>query len=85
MKVKITQHAEQSMREIAKYIAFDLLAPEVAIKLMLTLQAEIKKLDFMPSRFHLTPEDRRSILQRITNCSDSVFCFCTKMKPLLHR
>lgn len=56
-EVKITQYAEQSMREIAKYIAFDLAAPEAAIKLMLTLQTEIRKLDFMPGRIHFTPEE----------------------------
>lgn len=45
-EVKITQYAEQSMREIAKYIAFDLAAPEAAIKLMLTLQTEIRNIPY---------------------------------------
>ena len=56
-EVKITQYAEQSMREIAGYIAFDLSAPEAAVKLMLTLQSEIKRLGSMPGRIHLTPEE----------------------------
>ena len=50
-EVKVTQHAEQAMREIVQYITFDLLVPETAIKLMLTLQAEIKKLELMPMDF----------------------------------
>jgi len=56
-KVKVTQYAEQSMREIAQYIAFDLLAPEAAVKLLRILQEEIKKLAFMPNRNRLTPEE----------------------------
>ena len=56
-EVKVTQYAEQAMREIATYIAVDLLAPEVAIKYLRTLQEEIEKLDTMPRRIHLTPEE----------------------------
>lgn len=36
-EVKVTQHAEQAIREIVRYITFDLLAPEAATKLMMTL------------------------------------------------
>ena len=56
-EVKVTQHAEQAMREIVRYITFELLAPEAATKLMMTLQTEIEKLEIMPSRVHLTPEE----------------------------
>ena len=56
-EVKITQYAEQSMREIAAYIAVDLIAPEAAVNLMKAFQTEINKLDFMPERIHLTPEE----------------------------
>jgi toxin ParE1/3/4 len=56
-EVKITQYAEQSMREIAFYIAVDLMSPEAAVNLMKTFQTEINKLDFMPERIHLTPEE----------------------------
>ena len=31
-EVKVTGHAEASMREIAQYIAFELLAPEAAVR-----------------------------------------------------
>lgn len=55
-EVKVTQHAEQAMREIVQHITFELLAPEAAAKLMMTLQTEIKKLEIMPSRVHFTPE-----------------------------
>lgn len=56
-EVKITQHAEESMREIAGYIAYDLLEPETAVKLLLTLQTEINSLAYMPGRIPLTPEE----------------------------
>ena len=46
-KVKVTQHAEQAMKEIVQYITFDLLLPEAATKVMMTLQMEIKKIKIM--------------------------------------
>jgi len=54
---KVTRHAEQAMREIVQYITFDLLAPEAAIKLLILLQIEIKKLEIMSSRVNFTPEE----------------------------
>lgn len=56
-EVKVTGHAEASMREIAQYIAFELLAPEAAVNLLMTLQQEIGKLEHTPHRIHLTPEE----------------------------
>lgn len=56
-EVKITRHAEQSMREIAIYIAVDLAEPGTAVKMLKTFQTEIKKLSMMPQRVHLTPEE----------------------------
>lgn len=56
-EIKITRHAEQSMREIAVYIAVDLAEPGTAIKMLKTFQTEIKKLSKMPQRVHLTPEE----------------------------
>lgn len=56
-EVKITRHAEASMREIAQYIAFDLLAPDAAVNLLMTFQQEIDKLDHTPHRVLLTPEE----------------------------
>jgi toxin ParE1/3/4 len=55
--VKVTDYAEQSMREIAQYIAIELLAPEAAINLLKTFRTEINKLEFLPQRVHLTPEE----------------------------
>ena len=55
--VKITPHAEQSMREISSYIAVDLMEPQIAVKLLRTLQKNINSLDRFPSRVHLTPEE----------------------------
>ena len=56
-EVKVTGYAEASMREIAQYIAFELLAPEAAVNLLMTLQQEIGKLEHTPHRIHLTPEE----------------------------
>ena len=56
-EVKITRHAEQSMREIGTYIATDLMSPETAVKMLGTFQTEIMKLSALPQRVHLTPEE----------------------------
>jgi toxin ParE1/3/4 len=56
-EVKVTGHAEAAMREIARYIAFELLAPEAAVNLLVVLQQEMEKLAYMPGRVHLTPEE----------------------------
>lgn len=56
-EVRITQHAEQAMREIGVYIAVDLIEPETAVRLLKTFQQEIAKLDSLPQRIHLTPEE----------------------------
>ena len=56
-EVKITPHAEQSMQEIASYIAVDLLEPQTAVKLLRALKKAIDSLDMLPGRIHLTPEE----------------------------
>lgn len=56
-EVKVTSHAEAAMREIAQYIAFELLAPEAAVNLLVVLQQEMEKLAYMPGRVRLTPEE----------------------------
>ena len=56
-EVKITPHAEQSMQEIASYIAVDLMEPQTAVKLLRTLKKAIDSLDIFPGRIHLTPEE----------------------------
>lgn len=56
-EVKVTGYAEAYMREIAQYIAFELLAPEAAVNLLVVLQQEMEKLAYMPGRIQLTPEE----------------------------
>lgn len=56
-EVKITEHAEQSMREIGMYIAVELKAPETAAKMLKTFQTGVAGLSIMPQRVHLTPEE----------------------------
>lgn len=55
--IRITPHAEDAMREIGHYIAVDLMAPEVASRLLRQLYAEIMKLGSFPNRVHRTPEE----------------------------
>ena len=56
-EVKITPRAEQSMQEIASYIAVDLMEPQTAVKLLRALKKAIDSLDIFPGRIHLTPEE----------------------------
>ena len=56
-EVKITPHAEQSMQEIASYIAVDLMEPQTAVKLLRALKKAIDSLDIFPGRIHPTPEE----------------------------
>ena len=53
-EVKVTSHAEAAMREIAQYIAFELLAPEAAVNLLVVLQQEMEKL---PIKWSLTKKE----------------------------
>ena len=53
-EVKITPRAEQSMQEIASYIAVDLMGPQTAVKLLRTLKKAIDSLDIFPARIHPT-------------------------------
>ena len=55
--VKITQQAQEQIREIVSYIRFTLQAPETAMKMLDTLQEEIASLDQFPNRIPLTEED----------------------------
>lgn len=56
-EVRITEHAEESLREIVAYIWEELMVPQTAIDLLQTIRQEIKKLSYMPSRIHLTTEE----------------------------
>ena len=56
-KVRITPRAEQSMQEIASYIAVDLMEPQTAVKLLRALKKAIDSLDMLPGRIRPTPEE----------------------------
>lgn len=56
-EVNLTSQAIGQIEEIAQYISKTLFAPETAQKWADTLQTEIAKLDFMPSRYPLTEEE----------------------------
>ena len=55
--VKITQQAQEQIREIVSYIRFTLQAPETATKMLDTLQEEIASLDQFPNCVPLTEEE----------------------------
>ena len=52
--VRITQPAQQQLREIADYIRFTLQSPNTAITMLDTLAEEILSLDQFPNRVPLT-------------------------------
>ena len=56
-EVKLTAQAIEQVQEIVRYISHILLVPETARKWADTLQSEIGKLDFMPTRYPLTEEE----------------------------
>lgn len=56
-EVKLTSQAIGQIEEIVQYISKVLFVPETARKWADTLQSEISKLDFMPSRYPLTEEE----------------------------
>ncbi len=56
-KVNLTQQAICQIEETVQYISKILLVPETAQKWADTLQCEIEKLDFMPSKYPLTEEE----------------------------
>lgn len=55
--VKLTQQAEENLREIADYIRFTLQAPGTAAKMLDILAVEILSLDHFPYRAPLTKEE----------------------------
>ena len=55
--VKITEHAEEALRELTMYIAIDLQAPGTAVHYIERLRAAIKTLEEMPERISLTKEE----------------------------
>lgn len=55
--VQIMTHAEEVLRDIAFSIAYDLLAPEVAVSWALKTRDAIKGLFSFPSKVPLTPEE----------------------------
>lgn len=56
-EVKLTSQAIGQIEEVVQYISKVLFVPETARKWVDTLQSEIAKLDFMPSRYPLTEEE----------------------------
>lgn len=55
--VRITRQAREQLRDIKRYIAEELLAPEAASDTISALKKEIKSLSQMPDRIKLTEEE----------------------------
>ena len=80
--VKITQQAQEQIREIVSYIRFTLQAPETAMKMLDTLQEEIASLDQFPNRVPLTEEEPWHSQKRKNRTSQNVRK--TQQKPRNH-
>ena len=55
--VKVTEHAENSMREIVNVITYELMAEQAAVHLLKTLKESMETLSFMPYRIALTDDE----------------------------
>ncbi len=55
--VTITRYAQAQLREIGRYIAFDLFAPEAAQEQLQQLRAAAKSLARLPARFPLVDRE----------------------------
>jgi len=55
--VKVTEQAQEQMREIARYIAFELKAPDAALHMLDSLETAIASLARMPNSIALTEEE----------------------------
>lgn len=56
-EVRVTEYAENALREIGLYILNEFSAPQAAINTLKTIRKEIETLNIMPERIHLTPEE----------------------------
>lgn len=55
--IKITSQAQEQLREILHYIAFELEAPDAAVQMLDKLQKDIASLSYFPNRIALTEEE----------------------------
>ena len=55
--IRVTAQAQEQLREIAHYIAYELQAPETALRMLETLETAMNTLSLFPSRIALTEEE----------------------------
>ena len=55
--VRLAMQAELDLRETYEYIAFTLLEPGIAKKLLRRIEEKIDKLDFSPQRYAVYPKE----------------------------
>ena len=70
-EVKVTEYAEDALRGIGQYILNELKAPQAAINTLQAIRKEIKTLNHMPSRVHLTvePHEKRTAFYSVADNS----------------
>ncbi|MBQ5989562.1 MAG: type II toxin-antitoxin system RelE/ParE family toxin [Oscillospiraceae bacterium] len=56
-EVRMTEKAYDSLRDIARHIAYNLMSPQAAVKTINYIRNELSKLDSMPSRIPLVNEE----------------------------
>ena len=61
-KVNITEPAENDLRDIARYISFQLLAPATALNMMKTIRREISKLGTNAFIHPLVKDERLAVM-----------------------
>ncbi|MBR0215512.1 MAG: type II toxin-antitoxin system RelE/ParE family toxin [Clostridia bacterium] len=55
-RIRITRQARDHLREIRRYIEYELLAPIAAKNTIAAIKTQMQSLTHRPSRIHLTPE-----------------------------
>lgn len=55
--MRMTEKAYDSLRDIARHIAYNLMSPQAAVKTINYIRNELSKLDSMPSRIPLVNEE----------------------------
>ncbi len=56
-KVIVTPEAEDDLDRLAAYIAFELSAPETALKYVQDIRSELSSLANLPKRFHIVDDE----------------------------
>lgn len=70
--VKLTHQAQEQLREIVRYIRYELQAPDTAMHMLDTLEREIASLAQFPKRVPLTEEEPGAVRGYINSRSKTI-------------